>query len=64
LLRAERGYSFTTSAERETVSDIKEKHSYVALDPEHEAITAAESAAIEKNYELPDGNMVVIGTER
>lgn len=58
----ERGHNFATTAEKEIIKDAKERLCYVTLDYEHE--TSVDPQAIEKKYELPDGQVIRAGNER
>ena len=56
----ERGYSFATAAERESVRDVKEQLFWY----DNKMKSTAESSDTEKTYELPDGNIIIVGAER
>ncbi|XP_076917055.1 actin-7-like [Bidens hawaiensis] len=58
---SQRGYMFTTMADREMICSMKESLAYVALDFQQEL---QRSSDVEKNYTLPDGELITIGAER
>ncbi|XP_037450694.1 actin-52-like [Triticum dicoccoides] len=56
----EKGYRFTTTAEREIARNMKEKFGYMALDFEREV----NSSSVEESYHLPGQRAIRIGDER
>jgi actin-related protein len=57
-IMTERGYSFTTTAERDIVRDISQKLCYVKQN-----FSKNNNSNEEKSYELPDGQLVQLSTE-
>lgn len=69
LLLRKNGSVLHTSAEKEIVKQIKEKVSYIALDPkkaekEWMQSTTRSGDSIAVDYTLPDGHKIKIGAER
>jgi actin-related protein len=57
----ERSYSIT---DKNVLNDMKKKLCYVPIDFEEEIKKSSYSSTLEKKYELPDGNVITIDTER
>lgn len=60
ILLNERGYNL----EKEIARDMKQNFCYAALNFEQELSKASHSSSVEKRYELPNGELFVVGNER
>merc|ERR1719265_2636784 len=58
------GHPLNSSADFETVREIKEKLCYVAYDLDAEKKLARETTLVERQYTLPDSRTIRIGSER
>lgn len=63
-LLTERGYSLTSTAYRDAARHMVEECGYVALDFNNELARARSPGVLDKQYELPDGEPITIGSER
>jgi len=53
-----------SSADFETLREIKESMCYVAYDIPRDRKLAQETTVVEKEYKLPDNSTIVVGRER
>ena len=63
-ISSERGYSFTTTEEREICRGVKEKLCYIAFDYDTELKSIAESSDKKQTHMLSDGNIITVGAKR
>lgn len=63
-LLSSKGYSFSTTAEREIAREIKEGVSFVAHDFEQEMASVPAAMQLIQPYELPDGEVLTLAKER
>jgi actin-related protein 2 len=59
-----RGYAFNSSADFETIRDIKEQLCFCSYDLKKDRKLAEETTLHEKEYMLPDKTTIRIGRER
>ena len=59
-----RGYAFNSSADYETVREIKEDMCYVSINLDKERIIGRDTTVVDKEYKLPDGTTILVGRER
>ncbi|MCD7472883.1 Arp2/3 complex subunit, actin nucleation center [Datura stramonium] len=59
-----RGYAMNRSADFETVRISKKKLCYISYDYKREYQLGLETTILVKNYTLPDGRVLKVGTER
>ncbi|KAE8689412.1 Actin-related protein 2 [Hibiscus syriacus] len=57
-------YAMNRTADFETVREIKEKLCYISYDYKREYQLGLETTILVKNYTLPDGRVIKVGTER
>lgn len=59
-----RGYAFNSSADFETVREMKEQLCYVSYDIRKDRKLAQETTVVDKEYRLPDNTIISVGRER
>ena len=59
-----RGYAFNSSADFETVREIKEAKCFVSYNPVKDRQLANETTLLDQEYQLPDRTVIKIGRER